>query len=192
MSLNTTSFFLKRSFLRRVHHSSVCSPPKSTCSSWSCMGGTSWTRESGIRAASRRTSTPLAQFLKRSCASTTPPRWDASPSAWYPALPSAPRPSLWCPSKAARAPARFKHCWLWPRIQCIYLEKFQWPPVTFCVFLSVFCAAWVHIATMRAACPVSKTTSPWPLSLFWPPLPCSTRRPCPPSLCVPTRCTQTL
>lgn len=97
-------------FLRRVHHSSVCSPPKSTCSSWSCMGGTSWTRESEIRAASRRTSTPLAQFLKRSCASITPLRWDASPSAWYPALPSAPRPSLWCPSKTACSPARFKHC----------------------------------------------------------------------------------
>lgn len=84
---------------RRVHRSSVCSLPRSTCSSWFCMVGISWTREVGTRTASRPMSTRLVPFLKQSCVFTTLLHWDAWPSAWYPALPSALRPSHWCPSK---------------------------------------------------------------------------------------------
>lgn len=87
------------SVLRRARPSSVCSPPRSTCWSWFCTEGTSWTQAEATRTASRPTSTRLARLLTQSCVSTTPLRWDASPSAWYLALPSVPRPSPWCPSK---------------------------------------------------------------------------------------------
>lgn len=72
------------------------------CWSWFCMEGTSWTQAEETRTASRQTSTPSVQLLTQSCVFTTLLRWDASPSAWCPALPSVPRPSPWCPSKGTR------------------------------------------------------------------------------------------
>lgn len=87
------------SVLRRARPSSVCSLPRSTCWSWFCTEGTSWIPAEGTRAASKPTSTRLVRLLTQSCVFITLLRWDASPSAWCPALPSVPRPSPWCPSK---------------------------------------------------------------------------------------------
>ena len=113
LSVPTITLYLNLS--RRARPSSACSLPRSTCWSWFCTEGTSWTQVEGTRTASRRTSTLLAQLLTQSCVFTTLLRWDASPSAWCPALPSVPRPSPWCPSKGTHMlniiSAACKYCW---------------------------------------------------------------------------------
>lgn len=149
--------FLNFAVLRKAHLSSVCNLPRSMCWSWFCTEGTSWIQAEGTRTASRLTLTRLVRPLTQSCVFTTLLRWDASPSAWYPALPSVPRPSPWCRSKSTHIHifVQAAHCGYWLMVVfcllaviavCLWWERsrcssWSFPPLPV-LFLQILQLSW--------------------------------------------------